>query len=257
MSFFATSRLYFNNSLLCLLLTGGLLVLTGCASGPAVPDWQLQARSAAERATEAELTGHDRVARIEWAQAEQQAARSAQPEQVARVRLAQCAARRASLDWLLCAGLEALLPDASPALQAYARYLQGQWSPADVALLPTAQQAVARLVVGSETTSVTAAGAAAEAAAASAAAVAADGAMEAALRTVSDPHSRLLAASVWVRKGQASPAVLALAVDTASAQGWTRPLLAWLALQHQAAEQGGQAQEAQRLRRRLDVLAPR
>ncbi len=211
------------------------LVLAGCSSGPPVPDWQVQTHHAADRATQAQLSGHDRVAEAEWARANQQAARSAQPEAVARVRLARCAAQRASLDWQPCEGLAALLPDASPALQAYARYLQGQWLPADVALLPPAQQAVARQV----------------------GAVAASGAAEAALRAVADPHSRLLAASVLVRAGQASPAVLALATDTASAQGWARPLLAWLALQLQGAEQAGQVEDAQRLRRRLDVLAPR
>lgn len=239
MSFFATLRLYLNNSLLFFKLAVGVFALAGCASGPPVADWQVQTRHAADRATEADLTGHARVAHAEWARAEQQAARSALPEQVARVRLARCAAQRASLDWSACAGLEPLLPDASPALQAYARYLQGQPSPADVALLPTAQQAVARHVLRREATTEKMAP------------------MESALRAVADPHARLLAASVLVRSGQGSPVVLALAVDTASAQGWTRPLLAWLELQRQAAELAGQVQEAQRLRRRLDVLAPR
>jgi hypothetical protein len=47
---------------------------------------------------------------------------------------------------------------------------------------------------------------------------------------------------------------MATAVDTASAQGWRRPLLAWLNVQLQRAEKAGDAQEADRLRRRLALV---
>jgi hypothetical protein len=56
---------------------------------------------------------------------------------------------------------------------------------------------------------------------------------------------------VLFRAGRASPAVVRQAVDTASAQGWRRPLLAWLGVQAQLAEKGGDAEEAARLRRRI------
>ena len=39
---------------------------------------------------------------------------------------------------------------------------------------------------------------------------------------------RLVAAGVLLQTGRADPGVIAQAVDTASAQGWRRPLLAWL-----------------------------
>jgi hypothetical protein len=51
--------------------------------------------------------------------------------------------------------------------------------------------------------------------------------------------------------GHADPALIAGAVDTASAQGWRRPLLAWLGVQLRLAEQAGAHDEAQRLRRRI------
>ena len=44
--------------------------------------------------------------------------------------------------------------------------------------------------------------------------------------------------------------------ETASAQGWRRPLLAWLGVQQRLAQQNGQAEEAARLRRRMDLAAP-
>ena len=53
------------------------------------------------------------------------------------------------------------------------------------------------------------------------------------------------------RSQRADPQLLALAAETASAEGWRRPVLAWLGVQAQRAEQGGDLEEAQRLRRRI------
>jgi hypothetical protein len=58
-----------------------------------------------------------------------------------------------------------------------------------------------------------------------------------------------------LRAGRASPPVLAGAVEAASAQGWRRPLLAWLGVQAQRAEQAGDAQEAARLHRRIALAS--
>jgi hypothetical protein len=75
------------------------------------------------------------------------------------------------------------------------------------------------------------------------------------VRAIEDPLSRLIAAGVLFRSGQASPQVLVLATETASAQGWRRPLLAWLGVQAARAEQAGAAEEAQRIRRRMALAA--
>ena len=64
----------------------------------------------------------------------------------------------------------------------------------------------------------------------------------------------LVAAAALLQAGRASPAVQALAVETASAQGWRRPLLAWLQVQAARAEQGGATEEAARLRRRIALV---
>jgi hypothetical protein len=63
-----------------------------------------------------------------------------------------------------------------------------------------------------------------------------------------------VAAAVLLRAARADTAVIALAVDTASAQGWRRPLLAWLKVQLTLAEKAGAAVEADRLRRRIAVV---
>jgi hypothetical protein len=43
-------------------------------------------------------------------------------------------------------------------------------------------------------------------------------------------------------------------VDTASSQGWSRPLLAWLQVQARHAESAGDAVEARRVRRRIELV---
>ena len=72
-----------------------------------------------------------------------------------------------------------------------------------------------------------------------------------------DPLSRLLVAAVALQKGQANPSSITGAIDTASAQGWRRPLLAWLGVQALRAEQAGDTTEAQRIRRRMVLVEGR
>ena len=74
------------------------------------------------------------------------------------------------------------------------------------------------------------------------------------LGTVQDPLSRLVAAGVLFRSGRASPAVIEIAIDTASAQGWRRPLMAWLGLQLERADAAGDQNAAAALRRRLAIV---
>jgi hypothetical protein len=60
---------------------------------------------------------------------------------------------------------------------------------------------------------------------------------------------------VLVRRGATNRAAIEVAVDTASDQGWRRPLLAWLTLQRTLAEQAGDTAAADRLRRRIELVA--
>ena len=76
------------------------------------------------------------------------------------------------------------------------------------------------------------------------------------LAAVDDAQSRLIAAAVLLRRGQATPGVISAAVETASGQGWRRPLLAWLKVQQQRASAAGASDEAARIQRRIDLVAP-
>ena len=206
-----------------------LTLLQGCTSQPTVPDWQLSAKSASDRFVNAYLTGNTRVEVLEFDKARQALSSTGRPDALARLELLRCATRVASLVLEPCAGFELLRADASAADQAYADYLAGRATGPSFALLPAAQQRLAS---------------------------AAPMAQASVMQAMDEPLSRLVGAGVLMRTGQANPAALAQAVDTASAQGWRRPLLAWLGVQALRAEQAGDVDEAKRLRRRMDVAAP-
>jgi hypothetical protein len=185
----------------------------------------MNAKGSAERAAQAWLVGDARIEAAEFARVRAALASTGQPPLLARAELLRCATRVASLVFEPCTGFDALAQDADAAEQAYARYLAGGATPADAALLPEAHRA---LVQGA--------------------------APEAALAAIPDPLSRLVAAGVLQRQGRASGAVAAQAVDTASAQGWRRPLLAWLGVQAQRAEAAEDGDELARIRRRMALV---
>ncbi len=70
-----------------------------------------------------------------------------------------------------------------------------------------------------------------------------------------DPLSRLVAAGVKFRTGGIDPAGIAAAIEIASAQGWRRPLLAWLGVQAKRAEDAGDSETAARIRRRMALIS--
>ena len=203
-------------------------LLGACASVPPPPAWQTNARSAIDASVTAYRSGDSRGEAPEFARARDQVARTGRPELVARVELMRCAARVASLVFEACEGFERLRADAAAAEQAYAGHLAAVRLPStDIERLPVAQRGAAAAV---------ASGAALPAASAQA---------------IADPLSRLIAIAVAFQAGLASPQLIALAADTAAAQGWRRPLLAWLEVQASLAERSGDLAEAERLRRRI------
>ena len=69
-----------------------------------------------------------------------------------------------------------------------------------------------------------------------------------------DPLSRLVFLGVQFNSGKTSPQSIAAAIDLASAQGWRRPLLAWLGVQEKRAEAAGDLVALERIRRRIALL---
>lgn len=207
---------------LVVLATCGLM---GCASPP-VPDWQIAHARASQQGVAAYLSGLDAVAQIEWARAQREARRSANADAVARTDLMACAARISALDFVDCTQA-AGLSDASAATQAYARFLMGHLHGDDAERLPDTQRSVFTRTGAAQ--------------------------LEA-LSALDQAWSRLVAAGVLWRMGSRDPSVAEIAVDTASQQGWTRALGAWLQAQQAVLREAGQHEAAQRVGRRLELL---
>ena len=208
---------FFVSSLSALAL---VLVTAACSSGPKPADWQLEAKGAMQRSVSAYLDGNGRVEAVEFARAKREVSSTGRVDLMARAELLRCASHVASLVFEPCVGFENLRQDAAPAERAYADYLAATLQPQDAALLPAQQRAA---VSGGD----------------------------AVVSGMGEPLSRLVAAAVAFQSGRASPALVQVAVDTASSQGWRRPLLAWLGVQASLLDKGGDREGAQRIRRRM------
>ena len=205
------------------------LALAGCANQPKTPEWQLNASSGLDRVRDAYFTGDARGAADEFALVRREIARTGRPALLARAELVRCALRTASLVVEACAGFESLRADADPAERAYAEYLQGRAGADQASLLPEAHGPLAR--PGTAASDL------------------------AALDRMAEPLSRLVGASVLLQTGRGTREVVQRAVDAASAQGWPRPLRAWLQVQLHQAQAAGDAAEAERIGRRLALLS--
>jgi len=204
-------------------------LLAACGSAPPQPEWMLNAHSALERGTSAYLEGRTAIAEREFARAHSEIAATARPDLMARAELTRCAAHTASLAFEPCTAFDALRADAPPAELAYAAYLAGTATAADAALLPPHHRALA-------------------------APDASDATVVSALQAMPDALSRQIGAAVLLQTRRASPQVIALAIDNASAQGWRRPLLAWLTIAAQRAQAAGDSAALDAARRRIALI---
>jgi len=196
------------------------LVVAGCASKPQPPSWQPNARGALDGYTDAWLKGDTPAADAEFARARRETASTGRFDRVAQAELVRCAVQVAALE-TDCPGFAAIAGEATPAQRAYAAYLDGRWQGLDAGLLPEQH----RPVVAGGT-----------------------------LAGIADPLARLVAAGALLRAGRITPGDIGAAVETASEQGWRRPLLAWLGVQERRARAAGDAAAVEQIRKRM-VLA--
>ena len=236
----------FSLTLLC-----ASLLLGACTSTPPAPDWQANAFAALGSATTAYLEGNTRMADFEFKRAKAAIAGTGRPDLMARAELVRCAVQVASLDFSACTGYQALAVDAAPAEQHYADFLAGRWAH----LLPEQVPLPYRELLAQEHQASQPAAPASAAAQASATATApATAKGNRALARINDPLAHLIAASLLFKAELLAPVDIGLAVDFASNQGWRRPLLAWLGVQHQRAQAAGDAAATASLQRRIDLV---
>jgi len=198
------------------------VLLAACSSKPPAPDWQGNAFSSLQSFSSAYLSGDSRVADLEFTRARDAVASTGRADLVARVELMRCAARAASLEFDNCAGFQPLAPDADASERSYSAYINGQWQGLDAGLLPAQHRAVVS---------------------------------SGRIGEIDDPLARLVAAAALLQSGRLTPADITNATETASAQGWRRPLLAWLGVQLQRARAAADREAQTRIQRRMDLVA--
>ncbi|MDI1246927.1 MAG: hypothetical protein PSV24_16170 [Rhodoferax sp.] len=224
-----------------LLPLAATLLLVACASAPPPPEWQGQSFAALKSYTEAYLSGNTRVAEVEFERAKAEVARTGRPDLMARIELLRCATQVASLVVAPCTAYHALAQDAVAADQTYASFIAGRWDTLQAAQLPMHYRA---LVTPSQAqTSLT-----------NQLQQGATAASQSKLKQIEDPLARLVAAGALIQREPLSSADLDLAVETASAQGWRRPLIAWLGVQLKRQQTAGEAGATAKTQRRIDLV---
>jgi hypothetical protein len=182
-----------------------MLLLQACGGGPKVPDWKKDSVNLIEKYKKAELKGEVRRAERYFEQALGAAGSAAKLGDTARLHLIRCATRQASLDFEPCTGyLDHAKFGVNPEDEAYYRFLTNQWDKLDGSKLPAQYRDIHKNTDPAKLLAV--------------------------LQAISDPLSRLIAASLVITRRQADDATLNLAAETASEQGWRKPLLVYLKL---------------------------
>jgi hypothetical protein len=213
----------------CLFLASFALLLAACGNNPPVPDWKKDSASLIEKYKKAELKGENKLADRYFEQALASAGSTAKLEETARLYLIRCATRHASLNLEPCSGyLEYASLGANPEDEAYNLFLSGQWTKLDGGKLPEQYRALAANRDAGRNLGI--------------------------LQKIDDPLSRLIAISVVVIRKQADDPILALAAETASAQGWRKPLLVYLKILESRASLSGDNASLERLRARIRLV---
>lgn len=206
-----------------------LCLLAACGSGgPPPPDWKTDAADLIERYKKHALLGENVLAERYFQQAVAATGGAGRVTETARLWLVRCATRRAMLLDDACVEyveLARLEPNAADT--AYYRFISLDWTQLDTGTLPAQHRDFV---------------------------LATAAARPAAVDKIADPLSRLLDASLLVLRQEATPATLAVATETASAQGWRQPLLTYLKLQAEQARLQGNSREINRLAQRIELV---
>lgn len=185
------------------------LLLSACGGKPPAPDWKKDSISLIGKYKKAELKGENKLAERYFEQALAAAGSAGKLEETARLHLIHCATRQASLVFEPCTAYQDIAkmsPDTED--ETYHRFITGQWDSTanklDNSKLPVQYRDYYASLESAKP--------------------------YAGLEKIADPLSRLIAISIALQRKQADDAMLNLAANTASEQGWRKPLLVYLKL---------------------------
>ncbi|HQL00900.1 MAG TPA: hypothetical protein PK090_09005 [Smithellaceae bacterium] len=208
------------------------VLILSCAGGQPAPDWKMRGYRHLEEYKQSFLSGKEDAAEPHFEKARRAFAAGNDLEWLSLAFLTQFALHTACLerfDTAPFARLYRLAPTASH--MAYCHFLKGNLSAVDPALLDNRYADFLK---------------AAQAADAPRAVLA--------LQNIDDPLSRLIAAGVWIRYLPGNEAISQMAIDTAAANGWRRPLWAHLSALSVHYESQGETEKGRLVKERLELI---
>ena len=210
------------------------LLLAGCGTTKPTPSWFSTGSSQLDNYKKHYLGGQDKIAALEFNDALKEIKKSGDLEILGRAYLIRMALQTAALQDLTSAEYEQIKAvQPSPANENFYAFLQGKIAQVDEKMLPGQYLNFIEALRRQE----------------------ADLRLRA-IEQLDDPLSRLIAVGILLRLGQENEALLNKAVATASAEGWKKALIAYLArLQafYAAHQEGAKARDIeQRLKLIMD-----
>jgi hypothetical protein len=182
------------------------LLICACASATPVPVWKDKAYRQLDEYKSSFLTGKEASTEPHFVKARRGIAASNDLRLLTIAYLTKYALHTASLEYFDSSEFAKLYRlEPNPTDMAYCHFLKGNFSAVDVMRLPAHYIGILKAASGKDL-----AMAAREIAA------------------IDDPLSRLIACGVWVRYLPSDETILQIGVSTASANGWRRPLWAYL-----------------------------
>ncbi|MEW5908770.1 MAG: hypothetical protein AB1659_03120 [Thermodesulfobacteriota bacterium] len=206
-----------------------LFLFNACAGSGTYPEWKIRSKDSLERFQHLFLQGNDRLAGSEFEKAGSEIAKTGNLKIAAQAGLVRCAMRVASLDFAPCTDFVRFEKEVGAEEIAYFHFIEGNWDQADLRRLPDQYRPLLR---------------------------AADTAkLNRAAQQIQEPVSRLIAAALLFKKGRIEPETMSVALETASDQGWRRPVLAWLMVMLRRAEASGDAEGVEHLKNRIKLVS--
>lgn len=208
------------------------ILISACGSVTIVPDWKDKAYRQLDAYKTSFLTGREESTEPHFVKARRAISDGNDLNLLIIAYLTKYALHAAALesfDTSEFAKLYRLQPHAAD--MAYCHFLKGNFTAVDIKVLPSRYAGVLQATDGKDAIS---------------------GARE--IVAIDDPLSRLIACGVWVKYRPFDETILQIAIDTASANGWRRPLWAYLNQLQQYYADRSETAKSLAVKERLELL---
>jgi len=214
-----------------LVLIGCLLLLCGCAS-KSLPEWRTASFNHLEQYKKYFLSGREELAAIHFQKAIDEIKSSGNLSLLATAYLTRSALRTAVLEApQIKEYLEVVEAGPDDDHKDYYLLLEGKFAQIQKTNLPTAYQDLAAVLEGGN-----------------------EERISGAIFEIQDDLSRLIAIGLVVRYRMENEAILTGAVDLASANGWRKPLLIYMARLEYSYQKRNEKDEAEKIRLKMELL---